>query len=108
MVGATAPIMRVPDAPISGVVSTGPKEGRLSMSETDPKKTAKQSRADDVRTKIAAVAANATATDRRIVADILTRAATGEYGSSTFDITPGVAALLFLEHNPHNRDFDPG
>jgi len=78
------------------------------MSETDPKKTAKQSRADDVRTKIAAVAANATATDRRIVTDILTRAATGEYGSSTFDITPGVAALLFLEHNPHNRDFDPG
>jgi hypothetical protein len=69
--------------------------------------SARQARADDVRTRIVAVATSATETDRRTVQEILSRAASGEYGSKTHDLTPGVAALLFIEHNPHNRDWDP-
>jgi len=74
---------------------------------TEPRVPARQARADEVRTRIAAVAAAATDTDRRTVQEILQRAGSGEYGSKTYDITPGSAALLFIEHNPHNRDWDP-
>lgn len=64
-------------------------------------------KADDIRAKIAAVAAAATDGDRDILKAILTDAATGKYGSKTYDITPAIGALIFLEHNPHNRDWDP-
>jgi hypothetical protein len=67
----------------------------------------RQNRSDEVRAKIAAVAAAATDPDRKIVSDILNRASKGDYGSEIFNITPAAAALLFLEHNPHNRDWDP-
>jgi hypothetical protein len=72
-----------------------------------PRPSARQARTDELRTQIAAVAVAATDTDRRIVQEILQRAATGEYGSKTYDLTPGIGALLFIEHNPHNRDWDP-
>jgi hypothetical protein len=64
-------------------------------------------RTDEVRQAIVAVAAKAPDADRKTVEDILTAAKSGEYGSKLFHITPSVAALLFIEHNPHNRDFDP-
>jgi len=72
-----------------------------------PRANARQARTEEVRSRIAAVVTTATETDRRTVQEILTRASTGDYGSKTYDITPGVAALLFIEHNPHNRDWDP-
>lgn len=63
--------------------------------------------AEEVRARIAAVAAAATDVDRETVRAILVEAANGQYSSKTYNITPGVGALLFLEHNPHNRDWDP-
>ena len=70
--------------------------------------TARQNRADEVRAKIAAVAAAATEEDHEMVKAILAIAARGQYaGSKVYEVTPGVGALLFIEHNPHNRDWDP-
>jgi phenylpyruvate tautomerase PptA (4-oxalocrotonate tautomerase family) len=77
--------------------------------EGAPISSARRNRVDEVRAKIAEVAASATAADRETVAAILADAAAGHYGfgSKLYDITPGVGALLFMEHNPHNRDWDP-
>jgi hypothetical protein len=60
---------------------------------------------DEVRTKIAAVAATASDTDKREVEAIITQAKTGDYQSEKSALTPGMAALLFIEHNPYNRDW---
>jgi hypothetical protein len=76
-------------------------------SKGTPPAAARQNKAEEVRPKIVAVAAAATAGDRRTVDDILAAASRGEYGSSIYDVTPGVGALLFTQHNPHNRDWDP-
>ena len=78
------------------------------MTTTSPMALARQSRTDEVRTRIAAVAAAAAEADRETVRAILAEAARGHYGSKTFDITPGVGAILFVDHNPHNRDWDAG
>ena len=62
-------------------------------------------RFDEIRTKIAAVAATASQTDRREVEQIVTQAKVGDYQSEKSAVTPGMAALLFIEHNPYNRDW---
>jgi hypothetical protein len=80
---------------------------QLMSTTASPITTARANRVAETRQKIVAVAANATAADRETVRLILAEAARGEYsGSKTYEITPGVGALLFLEHNPHNRDWD--
>lgn len=86
----------------------------MTMVETtpvsgSPVSVARQNRTDEFRTKIAAVAAAATSADRETVTAILIDASRGQYGygSRIYDITPGVAATLFLDHNSHNRDWDP-
>jgi hypothetical protein len=80
-----------------------------TSAEAAPISVARRNRIDEVRTKIAAVAAAATLNDRSTVNAILADAAVGEYGygSKLYDITPGVGAVIFIEHNPHNRDWDP-
>ncbi len=64
-----------------------------------------QNKFDEVRTKIAAVAATASETDRREVEQIIAQAKVGDYQSEKIAATPGMAALLFIEHNPYNRDW---
>lgn len=78
-----------------------------ATSQGTPPITARQTRVEEIRNKIADVAAAATAVDRRIVDDMLAAAARGDYSAQIFDITSGAAGLLFTEHNPHNRDWDP-
>ena len=60
---------------------------------------------EDIRTKIAAIAAGASESDRREVDQIIKQAKTGDYQSEKATMTPGMAALLFLNHNPYNRDW---
>lgn len=64
-----------------------------------------QNKFDEVRTKIAAVAATASDTDKREVEKIIAQAKVGDYQSEKVAMTPGMAALLFIEHNPYNRDW---
>jgi hypothetical protein len=77
--------------------------------DTETSISPKQNLANEVRTKIAAVAAAATDDERKTVKDILALAAKGQYGAGPkpYNITAGIGAVLFLEHNPHNRDWDP-
>jgi hypothetical protein len=67
----------------------------------------KQKKIEEIRSQIVEVMAKATNDDRNLVKRMISRANTGEYGSETFSISPGAAAILFLEHNPHNRDWVP-
>lgn len=60
---------------------------------------------EDIRTKISAVAAEASESDRREVDQIITQAKVGDYQAEKATMTPGMAALLFLNHNPYNRDW---
>jgi len=62
-------------------------------------------RFEEIRTKIAAVAANASESDLRGVDQIITQAKVGDYQSEKLALTPPVAAVLFLKHNSHNRDW---
>lgn len=63
--------------------------------------------ADEVRAKIVAIAAGATADDKKKVAEIIARAKKAKRDAGVFTITAAVAAILFLQHNPHNRDWRP-
>ena len=50
----------------------------------------------------------ATEIDHQLVADLIATASRStELRSNTYLISPGAAALVFLEHNGHNRDWDP-
>jgi hypothetical protein len=69
--------------------------------------TAKPKLADSLGAEVAATAATANAEDRKKVMEIIVRAKTGVYGPAVYDVTPGMAAILFTDHNPHNRDWGP-
>jgi hypothetical protein len=60
---------------------------------------------DDLRERIAAVAAAATSEDRRKVLDLVAEAKKGIYRPQAFDLSTGMAAILFTEFNSHNRDW---
>lgn len=60
---------------------------------------------DDVRTRIVAIAATATPEERDAVREIIARATNGERSCGFYKLTPPMSALIFLEHNPHNRDW---
>lgn len=62
-------------------------------------------KSDIIRNAIIAVAAKATEEDRKFVADIIARAKRGKFESDVMTFSPIVSALLFLEHNPLNRDW---
>lgn len=67
----------------------------------------KQKKHDELRGLIVAMSAKATDEDRALVKRMIARANTGEYGAEVFAVTAGAAAILFLEYNPHNRDWAP-
>jgi hypothetical protein len=69
-----------------------------------------RNRAEELRMRVAAVAAAATQADRQMVSEIAAMAVKDHprgQASETYRITPGAAALIFVEHNAHNRDWDP-
>jgi hypothetical protein len=67
----------------------------------------KRSIADEVRGQVAIAASKAAASDHKAVADLVKRATGAVYSTSLVSLTPGVAALLFLNHNSHNRPWKP-
>src|SRR4051812_15510618 len=62
---------------------------------------------DDVRALIRLAAANATDDDRRFVAALVQKAVGATFHPEVLILTPGACALLFLDHNPHNRALKP-
>jgi hypothetical protein len=65
----------------------------------------KPNAADEMKTKIKDVADRANADDKRRVNDIVAQARNGDFLSKVYTITPPMAAILFRDHNPHNRDW---
>ena len=69
-----------------------------------------RNRVDELRMRVAAVAAAATQSDRQMVSEMIATSVQDHprgLASGVYSITPGAAAILFIEHNPHNRDWDP-
>jgi hypothetical protein len=62
---------------------------------------------DELRSKMMEVALKATADERKAVSDLLAKAKDAEYGTELVRFTPAMSALIFLEANPHNRDWTP-
>jgi len=60
---------------------------------------------DELRQRIVAVAGAASSEDRRKVMDMVAEARKGVYRPQVYDITSGMAAILFTEFNSHNRDW---
>lgn len=75
------------------------------MSNDSNVQSIKKDASEEVRNAIIAIAATASAADKKKVAEIITQAKIGEFSTKIFVITPPMAAILFLEHNPHNRDW---
>jgi hypothetical protein len=63
--------------------------------------------ADDIKTQVMAVAVKATEAERKAVSDLQAKAKGAKYGAEVVGITPAMAALIFLEANPANRDWQP-
>jgi hypothetical protein len=63
--------------------------------------------ADEVRNQIIAVCTKASADDKKRISEIIAQAKRGEFMATVAVITPPMAAILFLEYNPHNRDWRP-
>jgi hypothetical protein len=74
---------------------------------TTPREQRLEQRLEELRTKIAAIAAKATEAERRKVDQIISQARVGDYQAEKETLTPAIAAILFLEVNPHNRDWRP-
>src|SRR6266567_91907 len=60
---------------------------------------------DELRERIANVATAATSEERRKVLDLVAEAKKGVYRLQAYDISSGMAAILFTEFNSHNRDW---
>ena len=63
---------------------------------------------EDVKHQVMTVAVKATEAERKAVNDLIARAKGADYSADVFTITPAMAALIFLEANPSNRDWQPG
>jgi hypothetical protein len=70
-----------------------------------PTTSVKRKPEDELRERIAAVAAAASAEDRRKVLDLIAEAKKSVYRPQAYDISSGMAAILFTEFNSHNRDW---
>lgn len=68
----------------------------------------KRSLADEVRGQVAIAASHAVDADHKAVADLIKRAAGASFATEIVKLTPGMCALLFLNHNSHNRPWRPG
>jgi hypothetical protein len=73
----------------------------------NPKPKGQPTLEEELRLKIKVVANGAAADDLKMLDEILTKARSGQRESGYFVVTPPMAATLFLEHNPHNRDWAP-
>jgi hypothetical protein len=62
---------------------------------------------DQVKMAIREAAQKATPDDHELVDTIIARAKLGHKESDKYLLTPAACALLFLNHNPHNRDWSP-
>jgi hypothetical protein len=62
---------------------------------------------DELRSQMMQVAIKATAEERKQVDSLILKATDSEYRTDLVTFTPAMAALIFLEHNPHNRDWSP-
>lgn len=60
-----------------------------------------------LRTEITAVAAKATSDDMALVERIITKARESKKEVAIFTLPPAVMAIIWLRHNPHNRDTRP-
>jgi hypothetical protein len=63
--------------------------------------------ADETMATIRAIAQSATPADKKAVQDLLARAAKGVKEATIVSLTPAMCAMIFLDHNPHNRDWKP-
>jgi hypothetical protein len=63
--------------------------------------------ADETVAQIRAVAQSATPADRSGVQELIARAAKGVKEATVVRLTPAMCAVIFLDHNPHNRDWKP-
>jgi hypothetical protein len=61
--------------------------------------------AEEAKTKLVAIAASAKPEERAEVEAIINRARTGKKGCEFHTLTPAMSAIIFLEYNPHNRDW---
>ena len=57
--------------------------------------------------KLTAAYTAATETDRAEVNKLIERAKTGKRDSAVVKLTPGMAAILFVEYNRNNREWSP-
>lgn len=69
--------------------------------------TPKPTISEQLRTSVITVAGAVSDADRRALADLVEEARRGAYAATVKTITPGMGAMLFLNHNPHNRDWSP-
>jgi len=60
---------------------------------------------DEERDRIGAIATAASSEDRRKVLEMVAEARKGVYRPQAYDLTAGMAAILFTEFNSHNRDW---
>lgn len=60
-----------------------------------------------VMERLAAAYAAATEADRVEVNKLIERAKAGRRDSTVVKLTPGMAAILFVEHNRNNREWSP-
>lgn len=76
--------------------------------ETENVVPIKKSKEDEVRAKIQLAASIATADDKKLSAEIIARAVKGDKDFGVYKITAAAAAMIFLDRNPHNRDWRGG
>jgi len=62
---------------------------------------------EELTDQIKLVADRATDADRKLVGEMIERARAGKHDSEIRSVPPAACALLFLKHNPHNRDWSP-
>ena len=80
---------------------------KIIMNNLSTPSPGKASLEEELRLEIKVVAGKATAEDRKMLEEILGKARSGQRESNYFVITAPMAATLFAENNPHNRDWNP-
>jgi len=75
--------------------------------EPVPARTPRMAMSDQVRGRLGAIAETATEADRQAIAEIIAKAQTGEHLVEVCEVTPAMAAIVFLNYNKHNRDWTP-
>jgi hypothetical protein len=77
------------------------------MTEGEKVVPIKRSLADETRGQVAIAASHATETDHKAVAELVKRATGAPFSNDIVTLTPPMSALLFLNHNSHNRPWNP-